>query len=295
MREHPLPLNITTEGAVTMSNSIYSCSICETPTKTNSGKCRSCAAKQGHQRKGRREQLRERMMGNTLSCGRPKGSKNKHPYIRDIDTYYRGSRPYNRDPVKIAKCQRAWINKTDGEIVTMMEKQNKSKIENGTLVMTRTYHGRYKVKNPKKYKGDHTSVQYRSHWEKNVMMHLDGNTKVVSWSSEEIVVPYRYDVDGRVHRYFVDFFIEYSNGTKLLIEIKPFKETKPPTGNRRTKRYITEGFTYIKNQNKWEAAAEYAADRGWDFQIWTEKELEKMGILPKSMKPLKPFTKKKNK
>ena len=36
-----------------------------------------------------------------------------------------------------------------------------------------------------------------------------------------------------------------------------------------------------------------AKDNGYEFQIWTEKTLESMGILPKSMKPLKPFTKRK--
>lgn len=275
-----------------MSNTIYrNCKLCGKPIKVN--KCRSCAAKKGHQKEGRREQLRKQMMGNTISVGRPKGSKNKQSYVRNIDTYYRGPRPYNLDPEKIKKCQETWANKTNGEIIAMMEKQNKSKIENGTLVMTRTYHGKYKVKNPKKYKGDPTSVQYRSLWEKYVMMYLDKSTNVVSWSSEEVVIPYRYDVDGRVHRYFVDFFVEYSNGQKLLIEIKPAKELSPPTGNRRTKRYIVEGYTYIKNINKWEAAKEYAKDQGWGFEIWTEKELESKGIMPKSIKPLKPFRRKK--
>lgn len=155
------------------------------------------------------------------------------------------------------------------------------------------YSGKYKVKNPEKYKGDPTGVQYRSLWEKYVMMYLDKSTNVVSWSSEEVVIPYRYDVDGRVHRYFVDFFVEYSNGQKVLIEIKPSKELSPPTGNRRTKRYIVESYTYIKNTNKWEAAREYAKDQGWEFQIWTEKNLQAMGIMPKSLKPLKPFRSKK--
>jgi len=78
------------------------------------------------------------------------------------------------------------------------------------------------------------------------------------------------------------------------VEIKPEKETNPPVGNRRTKRYITEGYTYIKNMNKWEAANEYAKDRGWEFQIWTEKTLQAMGIMPKALKPLKPYTRTKN-
>ena len=159
----------------------------------------------------------------------------------------------------------------------------------------KTYSGKFTPKNSSKYRGDPTSIIYRSGWEKNVMLHLDENTKVVSWSSEEVVVPYRYDVDGRVHRYFVDFFVEYSSGQKLLIEVKPFKETQVPKGNKRTKRYINEGLTYVKNQNKWEAANDYAKDRGWDFVIWTEKDLEAMGINKKPLKKLKPLPKYKRK
>ena len=158
-----------------------------------------------------------------------------------------------------------------------------------------SYKGRYKVKNPKKYEGDPTSVIYRSLWERNAFRWCDEATSVKSWSSEEVVIPYYYEVDKKYHRYFMDLKIVLESGKTILVEIKPFKETKPPTGNRRTKRYITEGFTYIKTQNKWEAAAAYASDRGWDCQIWTEQELTKMGILPKSIKPLKPFTRKKNK
>lgn len=88
-------------------------------------------------------------------------------------------------------------------------------------------------------------------------------------------------------------------GKTLLVEIKPEKETTPPTGQRKTKQYINEGLTYIKNMNKWEAASSYAKDRGWDFQIWTEKTLQEMKLLTKPMpgklkklKPLKPYRKK---
>ena len=58
--------------------------------------------------------------------------------------------------------------------------------------------------------------------------------------------------------------------------------------------------TYVKNMNKWKAAEEYAKDRKWEFQIWTEKTLTEMGIMPtqskkgglKPLKPMKPFRKK---
>ena len=65
----------------------------------------------------------------------------------------------------------------------------------------------------------------------------------------------------------------------------------------KSKRYISEATTYVKNMNKWEAANEFALDRGWEFQIWTEKTLKSMGILKefkktKKLKPLKPFRRK---
>ena len=88
----------------------------------------------------------------------------------------------------------------------------------------------------------------------------------------------------------------------LLIEIKPEKETVPPVGQRKTKQYVSEGLTYIKNMNKWEAANSFAKDRGWEFQVWTEKTLQEMKLLPKPMpgklkklKPLKPYRKKSKK
>ena len=164
------------------------------------------------------------------------------------------------------------------------------------------YSGRYQVMNRDKYNGDPDKVVYRSMWEKYVFIWCDTNPKVKRWSSEEIVIPYYYDVDKKYHRYYPDIFIQ-TEEKSMLIEIKPDKETKPPTGQRRTKRYINEGMTYIKNMNKWEAAEEYCKDRKWEFQIWTEDTLIEMGLLQKKMpgkikKPLKnmaPYRKKKSK
>ena len=134
------------------------------------------------------------------------------------------------------------------------------------------YSGRYNVLNPKKYKGDHTNVIYRSLWERDVFKWCDMNPKVKGWSSEEIVIPYYYEADKKYHRYFPDLKIIFKEKT-ILVEIKPAKETTPPTGERRTKRYITEVATYAKNQAKWKAAREYCRDRLWRFKLITEKEL----------------------
>ena len=163
------------------------------------------------------------------------------------------------------------------------------------------YSGLYKAKNVSKYKGDHANIIYRSLWEKAVFQWCDKNPKVKGWSSEEIVVPYYYDVDKKYHKYYVDVKIVFEDKT-LLVEIKPEKETVPPVGAKRTKRYITEGLTYVKNMNKWEAADSYAKDRGWEFQVWTEKTLQEMKLLSKpvpgklkSYKPLPTYRKKRRK
>jgi len=163
---------------------------------------------------------------------------------------------------------------------------------------TMAYSGKYKVKNKKKYMGNVDSIVYRSLWERDTFKWCDEQSTVKKWCSEEVVVPYIWDVDGRYHRYFVDLLVEFTSGETVLIEIKPKKETTPPKkGGRSTKSkaYLNESFTYVKNQNKWEAAKKYAAKRDWKFQVWTEDTLTKMGIMKKKLKPLKPMRKPINK
>jgi len=151
------------------------------------------------------------------------------------------------------------------------------------------YSGRYKVKNRKKYKGDADNVVFRSMWERHCFKWCDENPNIKSWSSEEVVIPYFYDVDKKYHRYFMDLKITFKDGKTILVEIKPEKETVPPKRPDKSKRYINEAMTYVKNMNKWEAASKFAKDNNWGFQIWTEKTLTKMGIMPKQIKPLKPL------
>jgi len=162
------------------------------------------------------------------------------------------------------------------------------------------YSGRYTVENKKKYAGDLNNVVYRSLWERDTFKWLDRNPKVKKWSSEEIVIPYYYDVDKKYHRYFPDIKIVFENKT-VLVEIKPAKETAPPKKTGKNQRqYINEAVTYVKNMNKWEAAQSFCKDRKWEFQIWTEETLTSMGIMskplkkvPGKLKPLKPYKRRK--
>ena len=110
------------------------------------------------------------------------------------------------------------------------------------------------------------------------MVYCDKNTKILEWGSEEIALPYISPHDSRVHRYFPDFYIKVQENTgkikRYLIEVKPKKQTKPPAKpKRQTKGYLREAYEYAKNQAKWEAADEWCKDRGYQFKVFTEKEL----------------------
>lgn len=141
------------------------------------------------------------------------------------------------------------------------------------------YKGKFKPKNFTKYRGDPTLIIYRSLWELSVMKWCDSNCKVILWNSEEVVVPYRCQIDNKLHRYYIDFYIKFNNGDEYWIEVKPDSQTKAPKkGKRKTKKYINEVLTYGKNMSKWKAAKIAAESNGIIFQIWTENTLNKLGI-----------------
>lgn len=145
-----------------------------------------------------------------------------------------------------------------------------------------SYKGIFKPRNPQKYRGNPTNIIYRSSWELRLMSYLDSHPDVVEWASEEFCIPYRSPIDGKVHRYFPDFYVKKkSAGTGItetvVIEVKPNAQTRPPTVSKNskkpTKRYINEVYRWGINDAKWKAAREFCAKRNWKFQIMTEKEL----------------------
>ena len=140
------------------------------------------------------------------------------------------------------------------------------------------YNGRFTPTNPQKYVGDHKNIIYRSSWECRVMTWLDKNPDIISWASEELIIPYISPADGQRHRYFPDFLVKVRNKDgvlkTMLIEVKPKYQTQPPVQKKRiTKQYINEVVTWGVNQAKWKAATEFCLDRGWEFKIVTEDHL----------------------
>lgn len=137
--------------------------------------------------------------------------------------------------------------------------------------------GVFKPKNPKKYKGAHPII-FRSGPELRLMKFADENDRVIYWQSESVPIPYVKPIDGRVHRYYIDFtfFFQRKDGEidRYLIEYKPFKQTLLPVRGKKTeKTFLTEQVTYATNQAKWRAASQFAKSQGMKFIVLTEKDL----------------------
>lgn len=145
--------------------------------------------------------------------------------------------------------------------------------------MRSSYKGKYQVKNSSKYKGNLKMITFRSSWELKFLKWCDENPDVISFSSEEIVIPYLSPMDNQYHRYFVDFWVKFKNGQQILIEIKPDTQTKPPKIPKKiNESYMESLMTWEKNNAKWRAAMEYAKKNDMIFKVWTEKSLGKLGI-----------------
>lgn len=148
------------------------------------------------------------------------------------------------------------------------------------------WRGKFKPKNPDKYKGDATNVVFRSSLELKVMSKLDSSPNIIWWASEEIAIPYIDPTKknsqgsyGRPRRYFPDLLYCRKNPdgtqTTVMVEIKPAKEAQPPVHKPGKKRryIIAEEMTWATNSAKFEAAKAFCKKQGWEFAIMTEKEI----------------------
>lgn len=146
--------------------------------------------------------------------------------------------------------------------------------------MSKTLQGKFRPRNPEKYKGDYTNILYRSSWERAFMNWCDTNQGVKRWASEELAVWYTDPVAKKKRRYFPDFIVEYERKdgvmVKEMVEVKPSRQVEGPNPNpkRRTEGWVREVMAYATNQAKWKAARRYCENQGMNFRIVTEKELK---------------------
>lgn len=123
---------------------------------------------------------------------------------------------------------------------------------------------------------DGTRVEYKSALELSAFRYFDFNPVVKKWSLEPFGIPYVSPLDGKVHRYYIDAFVEFISGDKFLVEIKCEAETKKPTKPRSPRQvpgYQDKLKTYATNAAKWKQAHSFCEKQGLKFLILTEKVL----------------------
>lgn len=114
-------------------------------------------------------------------------------------------------------------------------------------------------------------VIYRSSYEKYFIIWLESCKKVKYWGSECLCIPYTSAIDGKIHHYYPDYFIELEDGTGVVVEVKPFNQTQKPINENS---YAHK--EYVKNISKWKAAQEFCNKKGYQFKIITEKTIDKL-------------------
>lgn len=135
----------------------------------------------------------------------------------------------------------------------------------------------YKPKKLKKYIGNAKNIICRSLWERSFAIWCDKNKEIKRWSVEPFAISYFDVARNKNRKYYPDFYIEFDDGRKFIIEVKPFRQTKEPT-NKKSKQYIYEKYTYITNVCKWEQAKKLCKQKGWEFVLFTEKQFDHYGI-----------------
>lgn len=166
--------------------------------------------------------------------------------------------------------------------------------------------GIYVPRHPEKVIGG--DIICRSGWEMAFARWCDDNPDVIEWGGEPMSIQYRnpsgVDFDAckktganpadpynwPINNYYPDFYVKLKDTDsgeerKLIIEIKPKFQTErpiaPPTGAKlqEQKKYVNAVKTYLQNIKKWEAAINWCKPRGFEFCVYTENTLQKMGIV----------------
>ena len=100
-------------------------------------------------------------------------------------------------------------------------------------------------------------------------------------------------VNWPLNNYYPDFYVCLRNdddvdGTdvkRLIIEIKPKAQTERPIAPasnaklQEQKRYVNAVKTYLQNRKKWEAAIAWCNAKNYEFKVYTEDTLSKIGII----------------
>jgi hypothetical protein len=94
------------------------------------------------------------------------------------------------------------------------------------------------------------TCNYRSSWEHQLMVLLDGDSRVDTWSYEPLSIP--YVLEGETRRYIPDFLVVFE-GRDYLLEVKPPSLSDIPI-----------------NAAKREAASAFCQKNGWKYGEWQQ-------------------------
>lgn len=140
----------------------------------------------------------------------------------------------------------------------------------------RFYQGYYTPILPEKYIGNGPII-YRSGLELKFMRWCDKTDTILKWSSEPLAIPYYDTLQKKKRHYYVDNFVEIKEGNNIkryLVEIKPYKQTQAPiVKGKKKSSLLYEQIQWTNNNDKWDAAKNFAISHGMEFIIITEKEL----------------------
>lgn len=107
------------------------------------------------------------------------------------------------------------------------------------------------------------ACKYRSGWELVYMQWLDAHAAVSSYTYERTKIPYVSNVrTGKLRNYLPDFLVEFNDGSRSLVEIKPKRKV-----------------AHVTVQKKLKAAAEWCRLNSVTLQVITEVELRVLGLL----------------
>lgn len=105
--------------------------------------------------------------------------------------------------------------------------------------------------------------KYRSGWELEYLKHLDADPTVVSYMYEGVCIPYVSNVrTGKVRKYYPDVLVEYADGSKKLVEIKPKKRV-----------------SQAAVQKKLKAAQAWCEAHGVTLEVITEDTLRQLKLI----------------
>lgn len=95
------------------------------------------------------------------------------------------------------------------------------------------------------------------------MIYLDSRSDISKWTYEKLVIEYvSNQKTKKIRKYYPDFYVELSDGTKQVIEIKQKRKLLQATVKKKTK-----------------AAEQWCLVNGATYKILTEIELKDMGLL----------------